>query len=157
MNALATTSRIVLQLLLCAGTLPFYPFVLLFAARMFTPRFWSEASAFTAENWALFLIYPAAAIGIPALIVSIVAAPATILRKAWLTRAVVIGLVAGSLAAVALLSLTLPADLAQGDTQGRWTSAWQLGGPLVVALWNLARLWSATRRAGPAKSRAAES
>ncbi len=145
-------ARKIIQVLLCAAALPFYPFVLLFAARMLTPSFWSEASTFTAENWIFFLIYPAAAIGIPALLISIFAAPVTIRRKAWLTCVVVIGLVAGSLAAATFLVLLVPSNYAQDDGSGKWMSAWQMGGPLVVAIWNLARLWSETRRSGSAAS-----
>lgn len=140
-------ARKIFQLLLCAGALPFYPLVLLFAARMLTPSFWNEASTFTAENWVFFLVYPAAAIGIPALLVSIFAAPGTIRRKAGLTWLVVIGLVAGSLAAGMFLSLTLPEHLAHRHWSELATGVWQLGGPLLVAVWNLARLW--TEKHGP--------
>lgn len=141
-------ARKIVQVLLCAAALPFYPLVLLFTARMFTPSFWTEVSTFTAENWIFLLIYPAAAIGIPALLISIFAAPVTIRRKTWLTSFVVIGLVAGSLAAATFLVLLVPSNLAQEDGSRKWMSAWQMGGPLVVAIWNLARLWRETRRAG---------
>jgi hypothetical protein len=143
------------QLLLCASVLPFYPFVLLFTARMFTPSFWGEASTFTVENWIFFLIYPAAAIGIPALIVSIFVAPAAIRQKSWLARSVVIGLIAGSLTAVTFLAVTAPSYLDQRNWSSLTMSLWQIGGPLIVAVWNLARLWRAPRRAGAARSQEA--
>ncbi len=146
--------RSFLQLLLCAGVLPFYPFVLLFTARMFTPSFWNEAPTFTLENWVFFLIYPAAALGLPALLVSIFAAPSAIRQKPWLARSVVTGLVAGSVAAVVVLSTTVSAHVERRNGSELAMGLWQIVGPLIVAVWNLARLWRETRRAGTAAASA---
>ena len=140
--------RMAVQALLCVGVLPFYPFVLLFTAMMFTPGFWRDAATFTWENWIFYLIYPAAAIGLPALLLSIFVAPAA-LPPRW-ARFVVIGLLAGSFTAVTFLALVVPRSIAAQDWSGLWSSAWQLGGPLLVALWNLGRLWRTTRRPVPA-------
>lgn len=136
----------IFQVLLSMGALPFYPFVLLFTSSIFTRNFWSDAPTFTLENWVFFLIYPAAAIGIPALAVSIFVAPAAIKQRAWLARFVVIGLLAGSLTAITFLSLTMPAALEQRNWSALRMSAWQMGGPLLVAAWNLVRLWGVRRQ-----------
>ncbi|MCW5548536.1 MAG: hypothetical protein KIT44_06185 [Opitutaceae bacterium] len=133
--------RILIQTLLSVGVLPFYPFVLLFSLSALTPGFWQEASGFTLENWVFFLIYPAAALGVPALLVSIFASPAGIKKVKWLLYLVVAGLVAGSFTAVTFLAVTLTDN---ADGVGRhfsWISLWQIGGPLLVAFWNLGRLW----------------
>ena len=43
--------RAIIQLLLCVGVLPFYPFVLLLVASVFTPKSWGDLSSFSFENW----------------------------------------------------------------------------------------------------------
>lgn len=133
--------RKIVQLLLCAVVLPFYPWVLILTASIFTPKFWSEAASFTLENWGLFLIYPAAAIGIPALVFSILVAPAAIKRTRWLCWLVSIGLIAGSLTAVTFLSVATPSQFEEKNWSSLAMTTWQMGGPLLVAFWNLGRLW----------------
>lgn len=138
--------RPVLQALLCAPVLPTYPFVLLFTFSIFTPRFWGEVSAFTWENWLYFLIYPAAAVGLPALLASIFIPPTQLNSTRWLRRLVVAGLMGGSITAITFLAVTLPADFREKNWRAIGFDLWQLGGPLVVALWNLIRLRQASAR-----------
>ncbi len=133
--------RMLIQTLLSVGVLPFYPFVLLFSLSALTPGFWREVSGFTLENWVFFLIYPAAAIGIPVLFVSIFVPPAGIKKLKWLRHLVVAGLVAGSFTAVTFLAVSLTDNHDAAGRQLSWISLWQIGGPLLVALWNLGRLW----------------
>lgn len=133
--------RMLIQTLLSVGVLPLYPFVLIFSLSALTPGFWQEVSGFTLENWVFFLIYPAAAIGIPALFVSIFVPPAGIKKVKWLRHLVVAGLVAGSFTAVKFLAVSLTGNNNGAGRELSWISLWQLGGPLLVALWNLGRLW----------------
>lgn len=127
--------------MLCVGVLPFYPFVLLFTISVFTPKFWNEVSSFSLENWAFFTIYPAAAIGVPALFVSIFMAPKKINEKRWLRNLIIAGLIGGSITAVTFLSIGVSADFPKKNWHSLWTGIWQIGGPLVVAFWNMWRLW----------------
>lgn len=137
--------RTALQLLLSVAVLPLYPFVLILTAAIFTPKFWNEAPSFTLENWVLFLIYPAAAIGIPALIISIFVAPAAIRQRTGLARYVFVGLAAGACTAVTFMAVSWPGMIDDGQWRGLAMSAWQLAGPLLVASWNFVRLWQHPR------------
>lgn len=133
--------RAIIQLLLCVGVLPFYPFVLLLVASAFTPESWGDLSSFSFENWAVFMIYLAAVIGVPALFISIFAPPDKIKETHWLRNLVIAGLIGGSLTAVTFLAFGVLPDAAKNNWHSLLSGIWEIGGPLIVALWNLWRLW----------------
>ena len=87
------------------------------------------------------MIYLAAVIGVPALFISIFATPAKIKKIHWFRNLVIAGLIGGSLTAVTFLAVGVPADIAKKDWYSLWTGVWEIGGPLIVAFWNLWRLW----------------
>jgi hypothetical protein len=127
--------RIVIQLLLCGPVSAFYPF-LLFATGHTAYDLFARPGAIGPFN----LVFVAGGLGLTGLYASI------LLPTRWLrTRGVrwtVTGLMAlGIVLAIAFLALG-------GDTSGglgenaAW-AAWGFGGPVLVALWNLRRMWQA--------------
>lgn len=133
--------RVIVQILLSVGVLPFYPYLLILAVAFFAQIFRIDISSFTFENFIGQMISPAAALGIPALFVSIFASPASVMKRRFLRSLIIIGLISGSILAVTLLIVFLPGDISRRDWRALFSAVWQIGGPLIVASWNLCRLF----------------
>ena len=130
----------IIQFALSAAVFILWPFTSI-AVYAFIEGFVQKGPTMSFEQFYFFLVWIGALVGIPALAVSIFVPPVTIKKARWRRMFVVGGLIGGSITAVTFLTIGLPDDVAKSNWSSFASGAWQIGGPLIVALWNLWRLW----------------
>ena len=131
--------RPVIQFVLSAAVFILWPFTFI-AVYAFIESF-ARGTAMSFEQFYFFLVWIGGLLGIPALAASIFVPTAIIKKARWSQWVVIIGLIGGSITAGTLLTIRVPSDIAMSNWKSIATGTWQIGGPLIVALWNLWRLW----------------
>lgn len=131
---LRALARIVFQILLAGPVAAFYPFL-------------AFATAHTAYDLVvrpqavgLFsLIFVAGGLGLTGLYASILL-PTRWLRTPWF-RATVTALMALGIV-LAIVFIAIGGDAGKGLGENALWAAWGFGGPVIVAAWNLRRMWA---------------
>lgn len=137
--------RIVLQSLLSGPVVFFYPF-LVFATGHTVYDLFARQQALGAFS----LIFVAGGLGLTGLYASILL-PTRWLRTAWvrwtLTAFMALGIV------LAFVFLAIGGGTSTDLLENALWTAWTYGGPVVVALWNLRRMWAGRVAAEPLEPR----
>ncbi|HEX5129307.1 MAG TPA: hypothetical protein VFV90_06155 [Usitatibacter sp.] len=134
---LAAIARILVQLVVTGPVAFFYPF-LAFATGHTVYDVFARPQAIGAFS----LVFVAGGLGLTGLYLSILVPVRSLRARPWL-KWTVTGLMAFGIA-LAVLALVLGADTSSLAEQGVAWSAWLFAGPLVVALWNVRRMFAGT-------------
>ena len=129
-------ARIVVQLVLAGPMVFFYPF-LVFATGHTVYDLFARPGSIGAFN----LVFVAGGLGLTGLYASILL-PTRWLRRPWL-RWTVTGFMALGIV-LAVVFLAIGGDTSRGLGENALYAAWGFGGPLIVALWNLRRMWGSS-------------
>jgi hypothetical protein len=130
---LRALGRIVVQLALVGPLVFFYPF-LLFATGHTAYDLFARPGSIGAFN----LIFVAGGLGLTGLYASI------LLPLSWLRRRALRWTVTAFMAfgiVLAIVFLAIGGDTSSGLGENALWAAWVTAGPLIVALWNLRRMW----------------
>jgi len=135
-----------IQFILCLCSLWLAPFALMFLASPFMPSFWRGLTSAKPKELLLVLIFQLGGYGILALWASIIASPAFLQRHPRLRSTIIMGLIGGTITAMAFLTDTISHRLTDQTYDRLPFDIWTYGGPIIVAIWNTLLF---LRKAGP--------
>ncbi|HVX90987.1 MAG TPA: hypothetical protein VHC20_05185 [Candidatus Paceibacterota bacterium] len=130
--------RAIAQILLSFAVIPFYPFAVAASFALLSPQVW-KSTRFTFENAVGMLAVLCGALGITALLISIIVDPIDLRRWPRFRWLVLVGLVAGTFSAAVFVGSIVSVHpvvarkLPLGDII-------PFIGPVVVAVWNFIRI-----------------